>query len=116
MAVRRKPPKRFASVVVDTAKLRDYCLSPTHPRGRHKARVFRSRLGLTANDADRLREALLSAVSDFESLQASETDVYGERFVVDFAMSTDAGTAAVRSTWIVLAGEDVLRLATCYVI
>lgn len=26
--------------VVGLAKLRDYCLSPTHPRGRHKARVF----------------------------------------------------------------------------
>jgi len=26
---------------VDVAKLRDYCLNPTHPRGRHKARVSR---------------------------------------------------------------------------
>lgn len=26
--------------VVDIVKLTDYCLSTTHPRGRHKARVF----------------------------------------------------------------------------
>ncbi len=34
--------------VVDIAKLRDYCLNPAHPRGRHKARVFAAALGLTA--------------------------------------------------------------------
>ena len=28
--------------VVDPRKLRDYCLNPNHPRGKHKARVFRS--------------------------------------------------------------------------
>lgn len=26
--------------IVELAKLRDYCLSQSHPRGRHKARVF----------------------------------------------------------------------------
>jgi hypothetical protein len=28
--------------VVDSAKLREYCLNPHHARGRHKARVFAS--------------------------------------------------------------------------
>jgi hypothetical protein len=37
--------------VVDIRKLRDYCLNPAHPRGRNKARVFASVLGLTASDA-----------------------------------------------------------------
>jgi hypothetical protein len=32
--------------VVDVAKLRDYCLNPGHARGRHKARVFASVLGI----------------------------------------------------------------------
>jgi hypothetical protein len=31
----------FAAATVDVAKLRDYCLSDAHLRGRHKARVFR---------------------------------------------------------------------------
>ena len=44
--------ERFSDIVVEIAKLRDYCLSDTHPRGRHKARVFRSRLALTAADAE----------------------------------------------------------------
>jgi hypothetical protein len=37
--------------IVEIVKLRDYCLSPTHPRGRHKARVFAAVLGLTDKDA-----------------------------------------------------------------
>lgn len=34
---------------VDIVKLQDYCLNAEHLRGRHKARVFRSVLGLTAD-------------------------------------------------------------------
>ena len=40
------------NAVVDVAKIRDYCLNPAHPRGRHKARVFASTLGLTPTDAE----------------------------------------------------------------
>jgi hypothetical protein len=42
--------------VVDIAKLQDYSLNPAHDVGKHKARVFRSALGLTISDADWLRE------------------------------------------------------------
>ena len=50
--------------IVDLAKLRDYCLSTTHPVGRHKAVVFQSALGLTAADAERLAEMILQGVRD----------------------------------------------------
>ena len=109
--------QRSGSIVVNVAKLRDYCLSDTHPRGRHKARVFRSRLGLTTEDAELLRRALLDAVRDRQDdLRSTDTDDYGQRYVLDFAMTTTAGTATVRSAWIVLAGQDVLRLTSCYVL
>jgi hypothetical protein len=44
--------------VVDIRKLRDYCLNPEHPRGRHEARMLAARLGLTAIDADELQAIL----------------------------------------------------------
>ena len=47
--------------IVDIEKLRDYCLNPQHPRGRHKARVFSSILGITGQESDILREALIRA-------------------------------------------------------
>ena len=37
--------------IVDIRKLADYCLNPSHPRGRHKARVFRQAAGLQQDDA-----------------------------------------------------------------
>jgi len=109
--------QRFGSIVVEIAKLRDYCLSDSHPRGRHKARVFRSRLGLTANDTEFLQRALLDAARDWQDdLQPTEADEYGQRYVLDFPMTTLAGAGTVRSAWIVLAGQDVLRLTSCYVL
>jgi len=107
----------FGGFVVDIAKLRDYCLSETHPRGRHKARVFRARLGLTEAHAIVLRDALLAAVpSRPAALIATEADEHGRRFVLDFEMATDAGAALIRSAWILPQGQDVLRLSTCYIL
>ena len=109
--------RQFGGILVDLAKLRDYCLSDTHPRGRHKARVFRSRLGLTAADAESLRQALLIAANDeANKLLSGEADEFGQRYILDFVMTTVRGNATVRSTWIVLAGQDVLRLTSCYVL
>lgn len=109
--------KHFDIIIVDLAKLRDYCLNEEHPRGRHKARVFRSRLGLTVGDVELLRRALLDAARDRQShLQATNADEFGQRYVLDFPMSVATSGATVRSAWIVLAGQDMLRLTSCYVL
>jgi hypothetical protein len=100
--------------VVEVSKLREYCLNPQHPRGRHKARVFAARLGLTAPHADWLREALLRAALENDATP-QEQDRYGRRFVVDFSMQGPKGSATVRSSWIVRAREDFPRLTSCYV-
>src|SRR5438132_14244701 len=98
--------------IVDIAKLSDYCLSPEHPRGRHKARVFASALGLTADHAEGLRDALLEISRTGEAL-ATDHDEFGQRYVVDFTMKGPSGEAAVRSSWMVRAGEDFPRLTSC---
>jgi hypothetical protein len=101
--------------VVDLRKLHGYCLSPHHPRGRHKARVFVSALGLTAEDAEGLHKALLSAALSKEAI-ATDSDQYGERYVLDFEMKTDVGTATVRSAWIVRREEEFPRLTSCWIL
>lgn len=51
--------------VVQTEKLIDYSLNPDHPVGRHKARVFKAALRITAKNAEWLRDrALQAAVLD----------------------------------------------------
>ena len=109
--------ERFGDIVVEIGKLRDYCLNEMHPRGRHKARVFKSRLGLRAGDAELLRQTLLAAAqSRQDELRAADADEFGQRYLLDFPMTTATGSATIRSAWIVLAGQDVLRLTSCYVL
>lgn len=53
--------------ILDIRKITDYCLSPEHPRGRHKARVFRDALELKRDDAEWLRTALLGGLRHGEA-------------------------------------------------
>ena len=108
---------RFSRLIIDAAKLQDYCLSESHPRGRHKARVFRSRLGLVATHAPVLREALDRAVRGrADEMRETVVDDHGRRYVLDFSMTTERGTAIIRPVWILRTGQDVLSLITCYVL
>jgi hypothetical protein len=100
---------------VDIVKLTDYCLSPVHPRGRHKAHLFAQVLGLTADRAEELRQMLLAAANEAEA-QPGPADEYGRRYVVDFEVETPLRTATVRSAWIVRADEDFPRFTSCYVL
>jgi hypothetical protein len=104
--------------VIDIRKLRDYSLSPTHPEGKHKARVFLEKLGLTANDAERLRELIVEAILKSEAKE-QEPSSYGQRFVVDFQVQWEqqlvVTLVTVRTAWIVRDGEDFPRLTSCYI-
>lgn len=100
---------------VDLRKLRDYSLSFESPKGRHKARVFASALGITSVNAEKLRNILLEIVKENEA-KSGELDLFGQRYTVDFYLKTEFGEANVRSGWIILHDEDFPRLTTCFVL
>ena len=58
----RLPNARQARIPTD--KLVRYALDANHERGRHKARVFASALGITAADWRYLHDAILGALLD----------------------------------------------------
>ena len=97
-------------------KLEEYVLNPLHRDGRHKARVFESALGITLANRDVLREAILSAATDSDEAEARGTNGHGHVFVIRFALSTEKGRATVLTAWIILHGEDIPRLTTCYIV
>ena len=99
--------------IVDLRKLTQYCLSDTHDEGMHKARLFRELVGITAGNADLLVRALMDVALTGEA-RAGRADHYGQRYTIDFAFTGPAGQAHVRSAWIVLEGQGVPRLVTCY--
>jgi hypothetical protein len=103
------------AAIVELSKIRDYCLSQSHPRGRHKARVFLSALGMTAGDAEELRGALLNAAREGEAVMGA-SDIYGARYIIDFELRRGEKSVNVRSSWIVLTSETVPRFVTCFVL
>lgn len=104
----------FENAFIDLAKLTDYVLDADDPRGRHKARVFRSALGISKANASELKRLLLEALEDHDAVRG-ELDLYGQRYVVDCKIVTDAGEAMVRTAWIIRRNEEFPRLTTCYV-
>lgn len=99
--------------VVDRRKLEEYCLSPTHDEGKHKARLFATSLDMHTDDADELLAILLHAVKTYEA-EIGKRDVYGQRYVIDFPLTWRGRHAILRSAWIVEHGSDIPRLTTCY--
>jgi uncharacterized protein DUF6883 len=100
---------------INIKKLSEYVLNPEDPRGRHKARVFQSVLGITLKDAESLQRAILEAVPEGECTMG-ELDYYGQRYTVDCRIMYGAAEAVVRTGWIVRHDEDFPRLTTCYVL
>ena len=101
------------SAVVDLSKLRDYCLDPSHPRGKHKARVFQSSLGLRRGNAGQLRSLILAGIIS-QTVEAGVSDEYGSRFTCDFEITFNGRSALIRTAWILLHNERDPRLTTCY--
>jgi hypothetical protein len=101
--------------ILDIRKIEAYCLSPTHPRGRHKARVFRDALGLSQSDARWLREALLNGARQAEAVEIVG-DNLGNRWRVDVPVARQGKRIVVRTIWIVRTGEQVPRFVTCWVL
>lgn len=111
------PPMKLPggdAAIVDRDKLTGYCLSPTHPRGKHKARVFAATLGITAANADDLRAALLTAAATGNARPAA-SDRYGARYMIEFTLTGPKGSGTIVSTWIIPLGEHAPCLTSCYV-
>jgi hypothetical protein len=103
-----------ASAILDLRKLADYCLSAVHPRGRHKARVFREALGISQTDAVWLREALLNGLVDGTATEIV-ADRFGQRWSVDIPVTRHGKQVVVRTLWIVRKDEQAPRFVTCWV-
>jgi hypothetical protein len=103
------------SAIFDERKLEDYCLNAEHPRGRHKARVFREALGIEKAEANWLRNALLAGLQVSEAI-ALETDAFGTRWRCDLQVARQNRQAVVRTIWIVRTGETRPRFVTCWVL
>ena len=103
------------AAIIDMRKIRYYCLSKEHPRGRHKALVYERVLGMTAQHSEELRNALKRAAEERDA-SIGHSDRYGVRYIIDFELERGDTSAMVRSCWIVRSGETEPRFITSYVL
>lgn len=94
-------------------KLERYSLNLEHPRGKHKAIMFRARLGISRENKEVLENALLQAAVNNEATIYRE-DKYGTYYDIKFLMTTEIGTSWILSCWIIRADEDFPRLTNTY--
>lgn len=99
--------------IVDIRKLQDYCLNLQHDKGKHKARLFASLLGMGPSDVEGLRNALLEAVKE-QNAQLGEKDAYGQRYTLDFVLTWHHKQATIRSAWITETNSDIPKLTTAF--
>lgn len=100
--------------IIDLEKIRDYCLNPEHPRGKHKAKVFQEVLGLTSENAEELIRQIKIGVIHMEC-RIGESDQYGRRYTVDIEIDNKDLRAVVRTGWIIKRNQIQPGLTTCYV-
>jgi hypothetical protein len=101
--------------LLDLGKLENYCLNPAHPRGRHKARMFYTVLGIQPGHATWLRAAILNGLNESDAVKLGD-DQFGARWRVDMMIARQDRRAVVRTVWIVRSGEAVPRFVTCWLL
>ncbi len=101
----------IAAAYVEDAKLGDYLLNTTHPRGGPKAR-FLLRFGFVVERPDALRQALIAhAVAN--EISRSRTEYFGVIFEIEGPLSTpDGRDPYVRTVWMLDTGAAAPRLIT----
>ena len=98
---------------IDLRKLRDYCLNPAHPVGKHKVKVFKKRLGITKKDSETLRQKILEALTSSEATEV-KTDSHGTRYRCEFDMVMNNQRETIVTIWIIRTDENYPSLVTCY--
>jgi len=99
--------------LIESAKLRNYLLSPNHPIGRFKCSFFTS-LGYSSDEWERLKVDLLDHASTGKARFGQATE-YGQKYEVHGILTGPAGKAVeLVSVWIILEGDDLPRFITAF--
>ena len=94
-------------------KLERYCLNSQHLQGKHKALLFKRKLGITVDNQEVLEQAILNAIQENDAIIYKQ-DRYGVHYDVKFVLQTEVGSSLVLSSWIIRAQETFPRLTNAY--
>ena len=97
-------------VQIDIRKVRDYLLSPVHPVGRFKARVFKA-LGFDQTTVDAFVTEVRRIASDGDVSEVEDFE-FGQKYTVPGELRGLIGSARVLTVWIQDSGRQDVRLVT----
>ena len=99
-------------VQVDDLKIRGYLLSPTHPVGRFKARVFAA-AGFGESTAE-LFVSELRRIAASGEVEETEDIEFGRKYTVSGELRGPAGVVQVLTVWIQEPAQAAPRLVTVH--
>lgn len=99
--------------IIPEEKLR-YCLDPLHETGRHKARMFRSALGIGLEDTLRLRHLIETGVSANQGVRVGADEDGVERWVVEWIVQGRLSELRLITAWDLRVSYGRPRLVSCY--
>jgi filamentous hemagglutinin len=108
------PSEWFASGTIDPRKLDGYALSPTHPVGRHKARLWRSIFGFTHGDGYILEKLLRQQLHQAKPVEMKRTRVRGWELVIPRFRGPNGNEGPVLTAWALEPHKDRPHLTTTY--
>ena len=97
-------------VQIDLRKVSDYVLSPMHPVGRFKARVFRA-LGFDQSNLDAFVAEVRRIAAEGDVAEVEDFE-FGRKYTVPGELKGPRGAARVVTVWMQAVGRDDVRLVT----
>lgn len=102
-------------IYVDPRKLTEYALNSNHPRGLHKAWLFKKLLGYTKANYESLKNQIENQALSCEAI-TGKADQRGQRYTVDIAIQgTEGQNAVIRTGWLVAPNSNEAWLTTLFV-
>jgi hypothetical protein len=97
-------------VEIDVRKVSDYLLSPVHPVGRFKARVFKA-LGFDQATPDAFVAEVRRIAGEGEVAEVQDF-AFGRKYTVPGELKGPRGAARVVTVWMQAVGREDVRLVT----
>jgi hypothetical protein len=104
----------FVSGTIERNKLGAYLLSPHHPRGRHKARLWGSVFGFDQSDAGLLESAIRTQLSQAQPTERLGGPVRRWELVIPRFRGPNGNEGPVLTAWALEPGKDSPHLVTAY--
>jgi len=103
------------TIHIDPRKLTEYALNPDHPRGSHKAWLFKKMLGYTKTNYESLKNQIENQALSCEAI-AGKADQRGQRYSVNIAIQGMEGqNVIIRTGWMVAPNSNEAWLTTLFV-